>query len=540
MDHIPPKNEIPPQKYTIINRNEYWKVMMFSDGPIFIKLDKSFKNQLKKVVKDTCRFQLNPMYELTICPQCEHRQLDIKWCQNCESRNFVFNFGNWTSGDQKLDQFIQRSQFQAQGPLNYLEWIPWTEFSKVDFIAKGGFGHVESAIWNLGPRQIYDSVSREWKRTGQHKIALKYVNGSHQYLQEFLNEVRSHYKYISENNHILHCFGITQNPKSKDYAMVLEYAHHCSLRNYLDMNIKTISWDDRFVILQGIAAGLKYIHKENRVHQDFHSGNILIHQKGGNLYPMIGDLGLCRPLNKNNENFGIIPYIAPEVFRGLGYTQAADIYSLGIIMWEMLTGEKPYKDHPHDIHLAFKIINDGFRPTIPEGTPGGYRILMQNCWHKNLANRPEAREVKHAAINLKDSPEFKHLIRKRGPIRENLIFNATSIHSEACYISRHLQFDELRGESCQHPKWPGKGWDLLKKKLITKHDQEIEETQYRYISQEYDLLLDIDFLHKPLLVESRKIGNGNKLGKRKRKPLKSIPDTYLKSDLHCVNSKKSG
>src|SRR3954469_20348411 len=116
----------------------------------------------------------------------------------------------------------------------------------------------------------------------------------------------------SEDNHIPHCFGITQSLKSKDYVMVLEYAHYGSLRNYLDTNINNISWDDRLVLLEGIAEGLDYIHVENHVHQDFHSGNILIYEKDGKIYPAIGDLGLCRPLNKVNDErniVGIMPYI---------------------------------------------------------------------------------------------------------------------------------------------------------------------------------------------------------------------------------------
>ncbi|RGB27350.1 kinase-like domain-containing protein [Rhizophagus diaphanus] len=205
--------------------------------------------------------------------------------QHCEIKNFKFNFGNWTSRNWKLDQIIRRSQSNAKGPLNYLKCVPFTEF--------------------------IDKGERKWP----YNVALKTVNDSHQYLQEFLNE------------HITYCFGITQNPKSKNYIMVLEYAHYDSLRNYLDTNVNTISWDDWLVLLEGIAKGLYYIHEENHVHQDFHSGNILIYQKDGKLYPAIGDLGLCRPLNEAND-----------------------------------------ENQSHDIHLAFKIL-DGLRPAIPEGTP---------------------------------------------------------------------------------------------------------------------------------------------------------------------------
>ncbi|PKK68127.1 kinase-like protein [Rhizophagus irregularis] len=185
-----------------------------------------------------------------------------------------------------------------------------------------------------------------------------------------------------------------------------------------------------------------------------------------------------------------MPYIAPEVIRGLGNTKAADIYSFGIIMWEILTGERPYKDQPHDIHLAFKIL-DGLRPTIPEGTPDNYRNLMQKCWHKNLTER--AKNIKNEVMSLRNSLDLdlKHL---RGPVGNNgkdLSFSTLSIHPEACYVSKHLPLDELRGEFCQHPEWPGKGWDLLKKEPTVKN-----ETQHKYISREYDLSLDIEFLIK--------------------------------------------
>ncbi|EXX77741.1 kinase-like domain-containing protein [Rhizophagus irregularis DAOM 181602=DAOM 197198] len=163
-----------------------------------------------------------------------------------------------------------------------------------------------------------------------------------------------------------------------------------------------------------------------------------------------------------------MPYIAPEVIRGLGNTKAADIYSFGIIMWEILTGERPYKDQPHDIHLAFKIL-DGLRPTIPEGTPDNYRNLMQKCWHKNLTER--AKNIKNEVMSLRNSLDLdlKHL---RGPVGNNgkdLSFSTLSIHPEACYVSKHLPLDELRGEFCQHPEWPGKGWDLLKKEPTVKN-----------------------------------------------------------------------
>ena len=59
----------------------------------------------------------------------------------------------------------------------------------------------------------------------------------------------------------------------------------------------------------------------------------------------------------NNENYGIIPYMAPEIFLGQKYTSASDIYSLGMIMWELMTGRRPFWDRNHDTDLILEIVD---------------------------------------------------------------------------------------------------------------------------------------------------------------------------------------
>ncbi|CAI2164578.1 18997_t:CDS:2 [Funneliformis geosporum] len=90
------------------------------------------------------------------------------------------------------------------------------------------------------------------------------------------------------------------------------------------------------------------------MHQDLHSGNILI----GDNYNYIADLGLCRLANERNKKkvYGVLPYIAPEILLGEPYTQAADIYSFGIVAYELLANSYPYADLKlDDTSLAFKI-----------------------------------------------------------------------------------------------------------------------------------------------------------------------------------------
>jgi len=104
-----------------------------------------------------------------------------------------------------------------------------------------------------------------------------------------------------------------------------------------------------------VAKSLSALHKCNLVHGDFHSGNLLLYSQE---FICIGDLGLSKPTDKpskTNEIYGVLPYIAPEVLLGKPYTKAADIYSFGIIMWEMTSGIPAFNNIPHDFELSLNI-----------------------------------------------------------------------------------------------------------------------------------------------------------------------------------------
>ena len=139
---------------------------------------------------------------------------------------------------------------------------------------------------------------------------------------------------------------------------------------------------------------LEGIHKLNLVHGDFHNGNMLCDNNSVNCY--ISDLGLCRPANQpntKNDIYGVLPYIAPEVLRGKPCTKAADIYSFGIIMWEMTSGVSAYHNIPHDLNLSLNVCR-GIRPEIIEGTMPEYVELMKRCWDNDPEKRPTANELK--------------------------------------------------------------------------------------------------------------------------------------------------
>src|SRR5438034_747166 len=83
-----------------------------------------------------------------------------------------------------------------------------------------------------------------------------------------------------------------------------------------------------------------------------------------------------------NEIYGVIPYIAPEIFMGSSFSKESDIYSIGMIMWELTTGCKPFANIEHDVNLIYEII-DGKQPEITNDTPECFANLMKRCWNSD-------------------------------------------------------------------------------------------------------------------------------------------------------------
>src|SRR6185436_18080032 len=165
-------------------------------------------------------------------------------------------------------------------------------------------------------------------------------------------------------------YGISKNLEG-NYIMVMEYMEQGNLREYLRKNYRKLKFYEEYIennklkFLQQITQGLKDIHRKKLVHRDFHSGNIIVGGEYGSSCH-ITDLGLSKPVNETeNTIYGLMPYVAPEVLSGEPYTQASDTYSLGMIMYEILTGLPPFYNESHDTDLTLLILQ-GERPQFPK------------------------------------------------------------------------------------------------------------------------------------------------------------------------------
>src|SRR6266542_3574297 len=190
------------------------------------------------------------------------------------------------------------------------------------------------------------------------------------------------------------------DPSDENYMLVMQYMD-TDLRNYLQQNHNTLTWNKRIKIIVDIIDALLRIHKEEAIHRDLHSGNIL-YLKGYD-YWYISDLGFCGPVKKPIKSiYGNLPYIAPEVISKKEYTYASDIYSIGMLMWEISSGQPPFADFDHNYNLIMKIIN-GMRPKIVSGTPSEYKILMEKCWYAISSKKTHINSISNEIYQIQQS-----------------------------------------------------------------------------------------------------------------------------------------
>lgn len=172
----------------------------------------------------------------------------------------------------------------------------------------------------------------------------------------------------------------------------MRFAPQGDLRRYLLRNFDNLTLPNKLGIAQTICAELEKIHAKGWVHGDLHSGNILLLNEEN---AFISDFGMCRPtdtVEAKDKVYGVISYIAPEIIRGNPYSQAGDIYSLGILLWELACGIIAFADRSHDVNLILDIC-DGLRPQTCHYSPLVYNDIIKVCWDPDPSKRPSASEI---------------------------------------------------------------------------------------------------------------------------------------------------
>ncbi|XP_070774918.1 uncharacterized protein [Enoplosus armatus] len=183
--------------------------------------------------------------------------------------------------------------------------------------------------------------------------------------------------------------------ESPNYGIVTEYASEGSLYEYLsseqseEMDMEQImTWAIQ------IAKGLHYLHAEAPVkviHRDLKSRNVVM---TADRVLKICDFGASKFLSHTTHMtvVGTFPWMAPEVIQSLPVSETCDTYSYGVVLWEMLTREVPFKGF-EGLQVAWLVVEKQERLTIPTSCPASFAELMRKCWQADPKERPQFKQV---------------------------------------------------------------------------------------------------------------------------------------------------
>jgi len=215
-------------------------------------------------------------------------------------------------------------------------------------------------------------------------VALKFcISGK---IEEFIQEINLMISLPPHPN-VVQVYGVSIDGIQP--VIVMEYCAGGSLDKLLfDSNVK-LNEEEMFHLVRGIVSGMLHLHKHNVVHRDLAARNILLSL---NKEPKISDFGMSRILVKTNEGktqttMGPIGWMAPESLAQRIYSKKSDIWSFGIVVWEIVAQQEPHKDADL-VNLALAIRDQYLTPTIPKHCPQKLRQVMEMCWQRDPNQRP--------------------------------------------------------------------------------------------------------------------------------------------------------
>ncbi|GES73514.1 kinase-like domain-containing protein [Rhizophagus clarus] len=245
-------------------------------------------------------------------------------------------------------------------------------------IGSGGFSSVSAARWN---------------NTSTIFAIKKFVDNKEVYLT----------RIADGHQNIIRLYGVTKLDGKGKYSLVLEYAEGGTLRNYLRDITITFKWEDQLRFAKEIASAILWLHeKKEIIHGDLHPNNILIHK--GTI--KIADFGRSFEKGENctaTKIWGVIPYVDSKMLEMLiqkaphVLTEKSDIYSLGVIIWELTSRKSPFNfeecNNQRCNYSLINIISKGTREKPVKETNDKFVLLYEKCWQHEPNDRPDIKEV---------------------------------------------------------------------------------------------------------------------------------------------------
>ncbi|CAH8267717.1 unnamed protein product [Arabidopsis lyrata] len=305
------------------------------------------------------------------------------------SRNDEMKQQSTTQFKNIRNQLLERLNFGYSGSdsLDQLQIIKDSDLEQLRELGSGTFGTVYHGKWRGTDVAI--------KRINDRCFAGK-PSEQERMIDDFWNEAQNLAGLHHPN--VVAFYGVVLDSPGGSVATVTEYMVNGSLRNALQKNVRKFDRRKRLLIAMDIAFGMEYLHGKKIVHFDLKSDNLLVNLRDPHR-PIckVGDLGLskvkCQTLISGGVR-GTLPWMAPELLNGISslVSEKVDVFSFGIVLWELFTGEEPYADLHYGAIIG-GIVSNTLRPPIPNFCDMDWKLLMERCWSAEPSERPSFTEI---------------------------------------------------------------------------------------------------------------------------------------------------
>ncbi|KAF3961790.1 hypothetical protein ACB098_07G027500 [Castanea mollissima] len=281
--------------------------------------------------------------------------------------------------DDALAQALMDSNSPTLGPENFDEWtIDLRKLNMGAAFAQGAFGKLYRGTYN-GEDVAIKILERPENDLEKAQLM------EQQFQQEVMMLARL------KHPNIVRFIGACRKPMV--WCIVTEYAKGGSVRQFL-MKRQNRAVPLKLAVKQAldVARGMAYVHEFGLIHRDLKSDNLLINADKS---IKVADFGVARIEVKTEgmtPETGTYRWMAPEMIQHRPYTQKVDVYSFGIVLWELITGLLPFPNMTA-VQAAFAVVNKGVRPIIPNDCLPTLSEIMTRCWDANPDVRPPFTEV---------------------------------------------------------------------------------------------------------------------------------------------------